>query len=68
MREYHFELSSQDGENLAKFDAVILATDHDEFDFDHILKKSKLVMIVGEDTRKILKSSSHIKHIKRNFW
>ncbi|MCR4509766.1 UDP-N-acetyl-D-glucosamine 6-dehydrogenase [Pseudomonas sp. 32.2.56] len=35
MREHHFELSSEPltAENLASFDAVVLATDHDKFDY-----------------------------------
>jgi UDP-N-acetyl-D-glucosamine dehydrogenase len=38
MREHHFELTSEElsAENLATFDAVILATDHDKFDYELI--------------------------------
>ena len=49
MREHHFELSSESltAENLASFDAVVLATDHEQFDYDLILKHSNIVV----DTR-----------------
>jgi UDP-N-acetyl-D-glucosamine dehydrogenase len=49
MREHHFELSSEalTAENLASFDAVVLATDHDRFDYDLILKHAPIVV----DTR-----------------
>lgn len=46
MREHHFELSSEPltAENLASFDAVVLATDHDKFDYSLIEAKAKLVI------------------------
>ncbi|MCO7546701.1 UDP-N-acetyl-D-glucosamine 6-dehydrogenase [Stutzerimonas nitrititolerans] len=46
MREHHFELSSEPltAENLASFDAVVLATDHDKFDYDFIKAKAKLIV------------------------
>lgn len=49
MREHHFELSSEPmtAENLATFDVVILATDHDRFDYDMILNNARLLV----DTR-----------------
>lgn len=49
MREHFFELSSTEisKQNLEKFDCVILATDHDAFDFEFIRKNSKVVI----DTR-----------------
>ncbi len=49
MREHHFELSSEPltAENLSTFDAVVLATDHDSFDYELILKEAQLVI----DTR-----------------
>ena len=48
-RNYSFNLKSIDitSKSLAKFDAVILATDHDEFDYELIRKNSKLIV----DTR-----------------
>ncbi|WP_454910993.1 UDP-N-acetyl-D-glucosamine 6-dehydrogenase [Stutzerimonas chloritidismutans] len=46
MREHHFELSSEalTAENLASFDAVILATDHDKFDYELIKQHAKLIV------------------------
>jgi UDP-N-acetyl-D-glucosamine dehydrogenase len=49
MREYHFELSSVElkPESLAAYDCVILATDHDAFDYDMIRRHAPLIV----DTR-----------------
>jgi len=49
MREHYFELSSEplSAANLATFDAVVLATDHDEFDYPLILEHASLIV----DTR-----------------
>ncbi|WP_348719455.1 nucleotide sugar dehydrogenase [uncultured Alcanivorax sp.] len=49
MREHHFDLSSVPltAESLSSFDAVILATDHDCFDYQLILEHSRLLV----DTR-----------------
>ncbi|MCY1272914.1 UDP-N-acetyl-D-glucosamine 6-dehydrogenase [compost metagenome] len=46
MREHHFELSSEalTEENLASFDAVILATDHDKFDYELIKQHARLIV------------------------
>lgn len=46
MREHHFELNSEPltAENLLSFDAVVLATDHDKFDYDLIKAKAKLII------------------------
>ena len=49
MRGYEFNLESIDikGNAIALFDLVILATDHDDFDYETIEKKSKFII----DTR-----------------
>ncbi|MBK5002888.1 nucleotide sugar dehydrogenase [Pseudomonas sp. S31] len=49
MREHSFDLSSVvlTSDSLATFDAVVLATDHDKFDYDLIKKYSKIII----DTR-----------------
>lgn len=49
MREHHFDLSSEalTAENLQGFDAVILATNHDKFDYDLIKANAALII----DTR-----------------
>ena len=46
MREHHFELSSEalSAENLASFDAVVLATDHDKFDYQLIAQHARLLV------------------------
>src|SRR5690606_6605498 len=46
MGEHHFEPSSVPltAENLASFCAVVLATDHDKFDYDFIKAKAKLIV------------------------
>ncbi|MFZ6047176.1 UDP-N-acetyl-D-glucosamine 6-dehydrogenase [Pseudomonas sp. CR3202] len=46
MREHHFDLSSEPltVENLASFDAVVLATDHDRFDYALISQHSRLLI------------------------
>ncbi|PTU75125.1 UDP-N-acetyl-D-glucosamine 6-dehydrogenase [Pseudomonas mangrovi] len=46
MREHHFELSSEPltAENLASFDAVVLATDHDKFDYTLIQQHARLLV------------------------
>ncbi|MBL73793.1 nucleotide sugar dehydrogenase [uncultured Idiomarina sp.] len=49
MREHNFDLSSVElsASNLEEYDAVILATDHEKFDYDAIYTNSKLII----DTR-----------------
>ncbi|MCE8025748.1 UDP-N-acetyl-D-glucosamine 6-dehydrogenase [Billgrantia aerodenitrificans] len=46
MREHHFELASValTAESLASFDVVVLATDHDRFDFDLIKHHARLIV------------------------
>lgn len=46
MREHHFELSSEQltAENLGSFDAIVLATDHDRFDYELIKQHSRLIV------------------------
>lgn len=45
----HFDLSSVDlaADRLASYDCVLLATDHDEYDYGHILQNARLIV----DTR-----------------
>lgn len=49
MRRYSFDLQSEDitAENLATYDCAIIATNHDDFDYELIKKNSQLVI----DTR-----------------
>ncbi|WP_374497636.1 nucleotide sugar dehydrogenase [Vogesella indigofera] len=46
MREHHFELSSVplSAETLAAYDCILLATDHDRFDYELISKHSDLIV------------------------
>lgn len=46
MREHNFNLSSEElsTNNLTSFDAVILATDHDKFDYELIKNASRLIV------------------------
>ncbi|MFV3404964.1 UDP-N-acetyl-D-glucosamine 6-dehydrogenase [Pseudomonas sp. NY15463] len=46
MREHHFDLSSValNAQSLAAFDAVILATDHDKFDYELIKQHAQLIV------------------------
>lgn len=49
MREHHFDLASEpfNAENIARFDAVILTTEHDKFDYALIAENARLII----DTR-----------------
>ena len=46
MREHHFDLASEvlSAENLAGYDAIILATDHDKFDYELIRQHGRLIV------------------------
>lgn len=46
MREHHFDLSSEEltEKNIASFDAIVLATDHDKFDYDLIKSSARLIV------------------------
>lgn len=46
MREHHFDLSSVEvsEQTLKDYDAVVLATDHDRFDYELIKSKAKLII------------------------
>lgn len=48
-REYHFDLHSVElsATNIASYDCLVLATDHDAYDYDLLLKHSQLIV----DTR-----------------
>lgn len=59
MREHFFELSSEPltPENLSSFDAVVIATDHDRFDYELIKQHANLIV----DSRgKFREPASHI--------
>ena len=46
MREHHFSLSSVTltKESIASFDALLLATDHDKFDYELIKASAQLLI------------------------
>jgi UDP-N-acetyl-D-glucosamine dehydrogenase len=46
MREHHFDLASEvmTAQTLASYDAVILATDHDKFDYEMISRHAALII------------------------
>ena len=59
MREHHFDLSSVDltPESIASYDAVLLATNHDVFDYDMIQQHARLIV----DTRGVyLKPAANV--------
>ncbi len=49
MREHHFDLSSVEltEDSVKQFDCILLATDHDDFPYEMLLKESQLIV----DTR-----------------
>jgi UDP-N-acetyl-D-glucosamine dehydrogenase len=59
MREHHFDLSSVNlnPETIASYDVVLLATNHDVFDYDMILQNARLIV----DTRGVyLKPANNV--------
>ncbi len=46
MREHHFDLSSVEltADSLASFDAIVLATDHEKFDYELIKSSAQLIV------------------------
>ena len=57
-RKFNFDLKSVElnPESIQSFDAVVLSTDHDSFDYDLITRESKLII----DTRGRLKPSNTV--------
>ena len=57
-RKYNFDLKSIEisANNIKSFDVVVLVTDHDEFDYDLILKESNLIV----DARNKFKKSRQV--------
>jgi UDP-N-acetyl-D-glucosamine dehydrogenase len=58
MREYHFELASVElsASNIQRYDCLILATDHDQFDYELLLREATLIV----DTRGRLPGAKHV--------
>ncbi|RYF60635.1 MAG: nucleotide sugar dehydrogenase [Comamonadaceae bacterium] len=57
-RNYHFDLQSVplNAETLASYDCIVLATDHDDFDYELIQNHAQLIV----DTRGRLTKQAHI--------
>ena len=57
-RNYHFDLHSEalTPENIARFDCLVLATDHDHFDYPMLLQHARLII----DTRGRLPSGASV--------
>ena len=58
MRDYQFDLRSipLNAQTLSSYDCVVLATDHDSFDYELIQAEARLIV----DTRGRLKRAPHI--------
>lgn len=58
MREYHFDLTSVDlsASNIKAYDCLILATDHDRFDYELLLREATLIV----DTRGRLPEANNV--------
>lgn len=58
MREYHFELASVALSvcNIQAYDCLLLATDHDQFDYELLLREATLIV----DTRGRLPGAKHV--------
>lgn len=56
MRKYHFDLKSVpiDAQNLSSYDLVLIATNHDVFDYEMIRKNSQLIV----DTRGVYRTAA----------
>ena len=54
--KYNLKGKKFNSKTLKNYDLVLLATDHDEFDFDLIRKEAKIVV----DTRGKIKSSKNV--------
>jgi len=57
-RDYHFDLKSiqLSADNIASYDCLVLATDHDNFDYDLLGSQARLIV----DTRGRLKKQSNV--------
>jgi UDP-N-acetyl-D-glucosamine dehydrogenase len=65
MRHYDFShMKSVDltPENLARYDCVLIATDHTKYDYDAIVKNSKLVVDTRNATRNVKQQGDKVVH------
>jgi len=62
MRKYNIDMDSVDisAESIAKYDLILLATDHDDFDYDLIQKHAKVIVdtrgVYGFDVENVVKA------------
>jgi UDP-N-acetyl-D-glucosamine dehydrogenase len=48
--------------NIKKYDCVLIATDHSSYDYDAIVRESKLVVDTRNATRKVKEATDHVVH------
>lgn len=55
MRRYYFDLQSEEltAENISSYDCVLIATNHDEFDYELIKQNAQLIV----DTRGVYREA-----------
>jgi len=66
MRSHDFNLVSEEinSKNLSSYDAVLLCTDHDDFNYDLIIKESKILI----DTRGVFQREEFAKKKPKNLF
>jgi UDP-N-acetyl-D-glucosamine dehydrogenase len=64
MRRHNFQLDSVSlsAETLSQYDAVLIATDHSSFDYEFVIRHSKLVIDTRNATRDIIEFPDKIVH------
>jgi UDP-N-acetyl-D-glucosamine dehydrogenase len=65
MRHYdysHMKSVELTPQNLASYDCVLIATDHSSYDYDAIVKNSRLVVDTRNATRKVTSGKEKIVH------
>ena len=64
MRRYNFQLNSVEmsPENLSRYDAVPIATNHSSYDYEFVVRHSRLVIDTRNATRDITEFSDKTFH------
>jgi UDP-N-acetyl-D-glucosamine dehydrogenase len=52
-RKYDLQMKCAPLENLGQYDCVLIVTDHSDYDYEHIVRESKLVVDTRKATRGI---------------
>jgi len=60
MRKYNFPLQSVSLDHLDDYDCVVIATDHSSYDYERIVRESKLVADTRNATRRVLEHRDKI--------